>query len=124
MKKSLSILITCLFALMACVAADQDVTSLSSSYDGIWKGYADTVEGRFKVKMKIKNGIMSGYVEDDTIINGYVKSDDKFVIRPFTVMGAQVRLATNFMSADKIEGTVIAPGVRSKWFVEKTATSN
>jgi hypothetical protein len=124
MKKLLSILITCLFAITACVAADRDITSLSSAYDGIWEGFTDTVEGRFRIKMEIKDGNMSGYVDDETQIKGYIKSDDKFVIWPFSVMGAQVRLATSFMSHDKIEGTVIAPGVRSKWFVEKTAPSN
>ena len=124
MKKSLSILIICLCGIIACVTTNQNLDSLSSSYDGIWEGYSDTVEGRFRIKMEIKNGIMSGYVENDTKIKGYIKSDDKFVINPFSVMGAQVRLTTNSMSPDKIEGTVIAPEVRSKWFIVKTASSN
>ena len=124
MKKSLSILIICLFALMACVTANQNLESLSSSYDGIWEGYADTVEGRFEIKMEIKNGIMAGYVENNTKIKGYIQSDDKFVINPFSVMGAPVRLTTNFMSPDKIEGTVIAPEVRSKWLIVRTPSSN
>jgi hypothetical protein len=73
--------------------------------------------------MEIKNGIMSGYVEN-TKIKGYIESDDRFYISPFSIMGAQVILDTNFMSPDRIEGTVIAAEVRSKWFVVKSATSN
>ena len=110
--------IICLLLLYACVTTNQDVKSLSSSYDGIWEGYADTPEGRFGVKMEIKNGRMTGYVEDKKI-NGYIESDDNFIINPFSIMGAQVRLDANFMSYDRIEGTVIAPETRAKWFVVK-----
>ena len=123
MKKLLSILIIFLLSIIACVTTNQNSKSLSSSYDGIWEGYTDTAEGRFDIKMEIKNGIMSGYVED-TKIKGYIESDDKFFISPFSIMGAQVSLDTNFMSPDRIEGTVIAPEVRSKWFVVKPTNSN
>ena len=122
MKKLLSILIICLLSIIACVTTNQNLKSLSSSYDGIWQGYTDTSEGRFAINMEIKNGIMSGYVEN-TNIKGYIESDDKFYISPFSIMGAQVTLDTNFMSPDRIEGTVIAAEVRSKWFVVKSATS-
>ena len=118
MKQSISIPIICLLLLYACVTTNQDVKSLSSSYDGTWEGYADTPEGRFGVKMEIKNGRMTGYVEDKKI-NGYIESDDNFIINPFSIMGAQVGLDANFMSADRIEGTVIAPETRAKWFVVK-----
>lgn len=123
MKKLMSILIICLLLIIACVTTDRNLTSLSSSYDGIWEGYTDTPEGRFDIKMEIKNGIISGYV-DDTKIKGYIESDDNFVISPFSITGAQVSLDTNFMSPDRIEGTVIAPESRPNWFVVKLATTN
>ena len=123
MKQLMPILIICLFLISACVTTNQNVKSLSSSYDGIWEGYADTPEGRFGIKMEIKNGKMTGFVED-TKIKGYIESDDNFFISPFYIMGAVVRLDTNFMSADRIEGTVTAPESRPEWFVVKTAANN
>ena len=123
MKKLLSILIIFSLSIIACVTNNQNSKSLSSSYDGIWEGYTDTSEGRFDIKMEIKNGVMSGYVEN-TKIRGYIESDNEFTISPFSIMGAQVRFDANFMSPDRIEGTVIAPEVNSKWFVVKSAISN
>ncbi len=123
MKPLMPILIICLLLIFACAAANQDVKSLSSSYDGIWEGYTDTPEGRFGIKMEIKNGKMTGYFED-TKIRGYIKSDDNFFIGPFSIMGAQVRLDTNFMSPDRIEGALMAPGTNSEWFVVKPAANN
>ena len=123
MKQLMPILIICLLLIFACVTTNQDVKSLSSSYDGIWEGYTDTPEGRFGIKMEIKNGKMTGYFED-TKIKGYIESDDNFFISPLSIMGAQVRLDTNFMSTDRIEGTVIAPESRPKLFVVKPDTNN
>ena len=118
MKNPPSILILCLLLLIACANTNQNLKSLSSSYDGIWEGYTVVPEGRFDINMEIKNGIMSGFVED-TKIKGYIKADNKFIISPFSIMGAQVIFETNFMSPDRIEGTVISVSFRNKWFVVK-----
>jgi hypothetical protein len=118
MKKLLSILIICLLLIIACVTTNQNLKSLSSSYDGIWEGYTQTPEGRFYINMEIKNGIMSGFVED-TKIKGYISADNNLFISPFSIMGAQVILETNFMSPDRIEGNIIAVSYRQKWFVVK-----
>jgi len=118
MKQLMPILIICLLLIFACVTTTQDVKSLSSSFDGIWEGYTDTPEGRFGIKMEIKNGKMTGYIEDTKII-GYIESDDNFFISPFSIMGAQVVLDTKVMSPDRIEGTVISVSFRDKWFVAK-----
>ena len=121
MKKTLAILFICSLFFIASVGNSQNSESLSSSYDGIWEGYTDTPEGRYDIKMEIKNGIMSGYFEE-TKIKGHIESDNNLSIRPFSVMGAQVALETNFMSPDRIGGTVIASPARAKWFVEKAGT--
>ena len=123
MKKLLSILFICLLLILACVTTNQNLESLSSAYDGIWEGYADTPEGRFDIKMEIKNGKMSGYIED-TKIEGYIETNANLFIGPFTIDGAQVRLDTNFMSPNRIEGTLIAPGTNSRWFAVKRAANN
>ena len=123
MRKLLSILIICPLLIISCVTTNQNLKSLSSTYDGIWEGYTDTPEGRFDIKMEIKNGEMSGYFED-TKIEGYIEVDDKLFISPFSIMRAQVRLDTSFMSPNRIEGTLIAPGSNSRWFVVKPATNN
>jgi hypothetical protein len=118
MKKLLSILIICLSLLIACVSTDQNLKSLSSSYDGIWEGYTDTPEGRFEIYMEIKNGVMHGYFED-TKIKGYIKAEDNFHINPFNFSGAQVILQTNLMSPDRIEGNIITVSYQHKWLVVK-----
>ena len=118
MKKLVSILVVCLLSTIACTTTNQNLESLSSSYDGIWEGYAKTAEGRFYINMEIKNGIVSGSFED-TKIKGYIKADNNLFISPFSIMGAQVSLDTNFMSPDRIEGTLIAVSYRDKWFVVK-----
>ena len=118
MKKLLSILIISSLLILACVNTDQNLKSLSSSYDGISEGYTDTPEGRFDINMEIKRGIMSGFVEG-TKIKGYIKTDNNLIISAFNIMGAQVILKTNFMSPDRIEGNIIASSYRHKWFVTK-----
>ena len=118
MKRLLSILMICLLCVMACATNDKNVKNLSSFYDGIWEGYTDLPEGRFEISMEIKNGIMTGFFED-TKIKGYLKAEDDLHISPFTHMGAQVILDTNFMSPDRIEGIIIAVSYRHMWFVEK-----
>jgi hypothetical protein len=115
MKRLLSILIICFLLIIACVT-NQNLESLSSSYDGIWEGYTDVPEGRFSINMEIKKGIMSGFF-DDTKIKGRINADDNFFISPFSIMGAHVFLETNFMSPDRIEGTLNAVSYRHQWFV-------
>jgi hypothetical protein len=116
MKTLLPILITCLLLIIACVTTNQNLESLSSSYDGIWEGYTDVPEGRFSINMEIKNGIMSGFF-DDTKIKGHIKADNNLFISPFSIMGAHVFLETNSMSPDRIEGTLNAVSYRHQWFV-------
>ena len=121
MKKSLTILFVCSLFFIASVGNGQNSEALSSAYDGIWEGYTNTPEGRYDIKMEIKNGIMSGYFEE-TKIKGYIESDNNLSISPFNVMGAQVALETNFMSPERIEGTVISGPMKPKWFVVKAGT--
>ena len=121
MKKTLAILFICSLFSIASVGNSQNSESLSSSYDGIWEGYTDTPEGRYDIKMEIKNGIMSGYFEE-TKIKGQIESDNNLSISPFSVMGAQVALETNFMSPDRIGGTLVSGPARPKWFVKKAGT--
>ncbi len=120
MKNLVSIHILCLLFLTACANNNNQIReSLSSSYDGIWDGYAQMPEGREYIKMEIKNGIVSGFIEfndsvsgedffEDTKINGYVNSDNNLIITPsfITRVGrwsnhgppAYVILETNFLS--------------------------
>ena len=118
MNKKLSILVLFLFLIIACVATNQNLESLSSSYDGKWEGYTQLPEGRFDIYMEIKSGVMSGFIED-TKIKGYIKTDNKFSISPFSIMGAQVKLETDFMSPDRIEGILVTVSYRDNWFVVK-----
>ncbi len=41
----------------------------------------------------------------------------KFIISPFSIMGAQVFLETKHMAPDRIEGNLIAVSYRHQWFV-------
>ena len=118
MNKKLSILVLFLFLIIACVATNQNLESLSSSYDGKWEGYTQLPEGRFDIYMEIKSGVMSGFIED-TKIKGYIQTENKFSISPFSIMGAQVNLETNFMSPDRIEGILVTVSYRDNWFVVK-----
>ena len=125
-------MIICLF-LIACAGQNQIPKSLSSSYDGIWEGYAQITEdrrwneeGRYNIKFEIKNGIMSGFVVEDAKTNaatgdvvrskfkGYVKSDNNLIINPVHIyLGysgnfqppSKLIFETNFMSPSRIEGT-------------------
>ena len=121
MKKLASILILCLLFLFACANTNQNPKSMPQSYDGKWEGYTDTPEVRYEIDMEIRDGIMSGHF-DGTKIKGYIESDNNLSIGPFKVLGAHVALETNFMSPDRIEGTVIASPAIAKWFVEKAGT--
>ena len=118
MRKLLLVLIIFPLLTIACVTADQNLKSYSSSYDGIWEGYTDTAEGRFVINMEIKNGVMRGFV-DDTKIKGYIKSGANLFVSPFRITGALVILETNFMSPERIEGNIVAEYIRDKWFVVK-----
>ncbi len=152
MKKQVSILTLCLLFLFACANTNsyQIPESLSSSYDGIWDGYAQTYEGRKHIKMEIKNGIVSGVIEDsaneketgfyeDRKFTGYIDSDNNLVFKPFTRWYAHPSFRTygqtpiiifeaHFMSPDRIEGTYYTDqvqaekAIRYKWYVVKPAT--
>ena len=118
MNKLISIVVILLLIATSCATTNQNPQPLSASYDGIWEGYTDTPEGRFYIKMEIINGTMIGYVEDSKI-SGQIDGNDNFVIGPFSVAGAQVRLDVGSMSPNKIEGTVMAIESRPAWFVVK-----
>ena len=126
MKKSLAILIVCSLFFIASVSNGQNSKSLSSSYDGIWEGYADTPEGRYRIHMEIKNGIMSGSVEG-TKIKGHISADNNLLTTPFYFNNAgtvsRVTGETKSMSPDRIEGTYTAANTFTyKWFVVKAGT--
>jgi len=125
MKKLVPILILCFLFLMACANSNQNLKSSSSSttYDGIWEGYAQTPEGIYETNMEIKDGIMSGFVED-TKIEGYINAKDKLFINPFYFKGTGTRITgeTNYMSPDRIEGAYTAQATqtfRYEWVVVK-----
>ena len=72
MKKQVSILTLCLLFVIACANNNNQIpNSLSSSYDCIWDGYAQTPYERQYIKMEIKNGIVSGFVEFDGWYKGF-----------------------------------------------------
>ena len=71
MKNLVSLHILCLFFLIACANNNNQIPeSLSSSYDGIWDGYAQMPEGREYIKMEIKNGNVSGFIEFNDSVSG------------------------------------------------------
>ncbi len=146
MKKLVSIHILCLLFLIACANNNNQIPeSLSSSYDGIWDGYLQVPEGRQYVKMEIKNGIVSGFVEhsvngnvsgfyEQPKINGYVNSDNNLIINPLYVYRGyygnykppdRIIFETNFISPDRIEGTYhkdqVAKVPKYDWYVVKPA---
>jgi hypothetical protein len=145
MKNLVSILIRGLLFFSACATNNiPDSKSLSSSYDGIWDGLAQTPGGDEYIKMEIKNGIVSGFFEyNDNVngvetnysgekkINGYITSDNKLIIKsiimrvePWTPVG--IHFETNVMSPDRIEGIYMPPLLLQKpkydWYVVKPAT--
>ena len=122
MKNLVTIPALCLFFLIACANTSQHPTPSSKSYDGIWEGSAETGEGHYNMKMEIKDGIMSGDLENSKI-KGYIDADNKLNIRPFTFLGAQARLEVDRMSSDRIEGKVIAISIRDEWYVVKQGTA-
>ena len=156
MKNLISLHILCLFFLIACANTNSQIPeSLSSSYDGIWDGYAQTPENPLYIRGEIKNGIVSGFIEDIKIvenitISGYITSDNNLVINPIYVYfwkdGYQqadkvifdnsnygkygspdkVIIEANYMSPDRIEGTVYIDRFLQKtkydWYVVKPAT--
>ncbi len=153
MKKLVLILTLCFLFLFACANtnSNQIPESLSSSYDGIWDGSAQTPGGDQYIKMEIKNGIVSGYFEyNDNVdgvelhmsgkkkINGYITTDNKLIINPIH-SGEQgdrfgpppaIIFETNVMSPNRIEGIykldTNAPLIWQKpkydWFIVKPAT--
>jgi hypothetical protein len=148
MKNLVLIHILCLLFLIACANnTNQIPESLSSSYDGIWDGYAQTPEyiinsygdaarapERLYIKAEIKNGIVSGSVED-TKINGYITSDNKLFTDPiYAYIGIvsgygppdKINTETTLMSLNKIEGTwciaQVAKAPKYNWFIVKPAT--
>ena len=148
MKKLVSILILCLLFLIACANNNQIPKSLSSSYDGIWDGYAQIPEeGRYNIKFEIKSGIMSGFVVEDanwnpatgfvvrSKVKGYVISDNNLIINPFYIYREyfgnykppdKIIFETDFMSPNRIEGTCyvvqVSQAPKYDWFVVKPAT--
>ncbi len=85
MKNLISILVLCLLFLIACANNNNQIPeSLSSSYDGIWDGYAQTYEGRSYNKLEIKNGIVSGSFLDQKV-KRYITSDNNLIINPFYI---------------------------------------
>ncbi len=145
MKKLVPILILCFLFLITCANTNQIPKSLSSSYDGIWDGSAQTPGGDQYIKLEIKNGIVSGLFEFDGFaerevqwvssekeINGYITSDNNLIIKPVPIrprhdnlgMIPKIVLETHLMSPDRIEGTYhINKRVTAKydWYVVKPA---
>ena len=126
MKKSLAILTVCSLFFIASVSNGQKSESLPSSFDGVWAGYADTSEGRYRITMVIKNGTMSGFVEG-TKITGHINADNHLITSPFYFNnnpGRVIRVTgeTTSMSPDRIEGIYSADAFTYKWFVVKAGT--
>lgn len=145
MKKLVSILILCLLFLIACANTTQIPKSLSSSYDGIWDGYAQMPDGQQYIKIEITMGIVSGFFEYNSYvnggtqgvsgekkINGYITSENNLIFKPIPVRyrrwraNSPITLETNLMSPDRIEGTyhiiIGAKAPKYDWYVVKPAT--
>ena len=141
MKNLVSLHILCLFFLIACANnSNQIPESLSSSYDGIWDGSAQSYiyeeEERVYIKLEIKNGIVSGSFLDQKV-KGYMTSDNRLIINPFVIRSTgrfnlgppvYIIIEPNLMSPDRIEGTYYRDQVQNeiatiyKWYVVKPAT--
>ena len=122
MKNLLAILIICPLFFIASVSNGQNSESLSSSYDGIWDGYAQLPEElayydpssgeRVYIRAEIKDGIVYGYI-GDAKVKGYISSDNKLFTDPiYGYIGVAAHYAppdkiiieTNLMSPGRIEG--------------------
>ena len=147
MKNLISIHILCLLFIIACAKNNNQIPkSLSSSYDGIWDGYAQmpekvvyyaqTPEDRWYIKVEIKDGIISGFIGDGKI-SGYISSNNKLFTNPiYASMGGDVVvnyappdkiiIKTNLMSPNRIEGTYHADRFdqtpKYDWYIVKPAT--
>ena len=89
MKNLVSIHSLCLLILIACANNNNQIPeSLSSSYDGIWEGIAQTPKEPYPIKIEIKNGIIDGFIEnsrsENSRFNGYITSDN-IIINPFYI---------------------------------------
>lgn len=120
MKTLTTILIVCLLFLIPPASYSQSSKSFSSPYDGRWEGYADSQEGSLVVNLEIRNGIVSGYV-DDSIINGRIDAGKKLFISSLYIKGNRVIPQIDFMSPDKIQGTYITQAHEFKWLLVKSA---
>ena len=132
MKKALTILFICSLFFIASVGNGQSSESLSSSCDGRWEGYAKTPEGRYRINMEIKDGIMTGVIDgadmvEVTKIKGRINADNNLYTSPFYFKGNSGRVTrvvgeTKSMSPDRIEGIYTADAFTYKWFVVKAGT--
>jgi hypothetical protein len=120
MKNLTSILIICLLVLIPLTGFGQSSISFSSPYEGRWEGYADSPEGSLVVNLEIKNGIVSGFI-DDSIILGRFDVDKKPFIRPLYIKRNKVTPIIGFMSPNRIEGTYIIQAHEYKWLLVKSA---
>lgn len=130
MKNLMTVPALCLLFFITCANTTQHSTppSASITHDGLWKGYAQTPQGLYSVKMEIKNGTMSGLIEDNKI-SGYIDANDKLVTRPFYFqeLSTTTKIVgkTELMSPDRIEGSYmaqVAQSSRYRWFVERPET--
>ena len=145
MKNLVSILILCLLYLIACANNNNQIPkSLSSSYDGIWDGYAqrpeevayyDPTSGeRVYIKAEIKDGIVYGFI-GDAKVRGYISSDNKLLVDPiYGYIGVagnyappdKIIIETNLISPERIEGTYYADRFEQtpkyEWYLVKPAT--
>ena len=142
MKNLELIHILCLLFFISCANNNYQIPkSLSSSYDGIWDGYAQSYiyyerEERVYIKLEIKNGIVSGSFLDQKV-KGYMTSDNRLIINPFVIRSTgrfnlgppvYIIIEPNLMSPDRIEGTYYRDQVQNeiatiyKWYVVKPAT--
>ncbi len=146
MKNLVSILLLYLLLLIACANNNNQIPkSLSSTYDGTWDGSAQTPGGDQYIKMEIKDGIVSGFLEynggrfgspENKIINGYVNSNNNLILNSINIrqsawragLPPRIFIETSFMSPDRIEGTYYVAQVHlnktvgNKWYVVKPAT--
>lgn len=120
MKNLTPILIIFLLFLIPSASFSQSSKSFLSSYVGRWEGYADSLEGSLVVNMEIKNGIVSGFV-DDSIIKGRIDAGNKLFISPLNIKGNKVTPKIDFMSPSRIEGTYRTQADEYKWLLVKSA---